>query len=306
MIIWLKKNIKDKLCLGIGIIVVHLLCTYTHAYSRTLEEILKTKELRICVSAYNGSFAVQMDQDCKQNCVFTGPGIKEVLAFVKTLSSDLKINLIPIQWDEQFHNKEGLTVIEDSYTPWSLASGKCDFYPNHLTRNQWREKKLDFIILYKSNMMVVAHKSLKSEIKSIQDLAGKSVAVDKNTSYHTWLVEQNKTVFKSNPMKIRNMITSDSLKEVEAGNIDFTLLDIEVALWETAKRLKNSTILFSVGQPDEIGWAFQKKDKDLQKAVQVFFNEQRSDKTSDLNKIWKEEYGVTLIQLKKLLNCTNY
>lgn len=280
-----------------------LLCpAFSHA--RSLEEIRSSGEFRACISPLTPAYAVQQDPSCRNDCAFSGPIPREVEAFAKWLGGGVRLVMDPVDWDAQFHNDFGQTDRDGSYTPWLLASGRCDAYPSHVTETGWRMKKMDFALLFSSRMMVLVPEKLKSTLKSPADLAGRTAAVEKNTSYHTWLQEQNATTFAKNPVVIKLMSMEDALQAVEDGSADFSLVDADIALWKVAKTSRRVVVAFPVGPVDSIGWAFRKDDHDLRDAVQQFFDAQRENETSDLNRIWKEEFGVTMIQLNALINAT--
>ncbi len=73
-----------------------------------------------------------------------------------------------------------------------------------------------------------------------------------------------------------------------------------MAIWSTRLQ-QQMTVAFPVGATDEIGWAFRKDDKDLQAAVQLFFDEQRKNPGSDFNIIWKKYFGRTLTEFIALM-----
>ncbi|MBF0442876.1 MAG: ABC transporter substrate-binding protein, partial [Oligoflexales bacterium] len=158
-------------------------------YARSLEEIKKTKELRICLVVYPGINYVE-PKDCKEKCKYSGPAYDIANAFADHLK--VKKTYKQITWDEQFYNDQGKTDREGEYTPEHVKTGNCDVYPNNVTKLPWREKKLAFAILFPSRMMVIINKKDKSTIKELKDLAGKSFVTQKDTSFHTWAVEQNK------------------------------------------------------------------------------------------------------------------
>ncbi|MBI3230146.1 MAG: transporter substrate-binding domain-containing protein [Burkholderiales bacterium] len=197
--------------------------------------------------------------------------------------------------------QKGKTVWEDAYTPKLLASGKCDFYPSNLTKTEWRQKKLDFITLFPSRMMVVIPKGKQAQIKDVNDLAGKTAAIEKDTSFHTWLMAQNQAAWSTNPVKLTLLSTQESFAAVEAGTIDFTITDSDIAIWAAHHQFKNSKTAFPVGPADEIGWAFRKEDKDLQAAAQSFFEQQRKNPNSEINQIWKRHFGRSLTEFITLM-----
>ena len=274
------------------------------AGARTLDEIRASGELHACIAPTTPAYAVARDPECRDDCAFSGPVYREVMAFVSYLGNSVRPVFHRLDWDEQFHDQTGQTDREAVYTPYLLTTGKCDVYPTHLTRNEWRSKKLDFAVLFPSRMMVIGHQSRNCILKTPTDLAGKSAAVEKNSSYHTWLMEQNQTTFSNNPVAIRLMSLQEGLNAVENGQVDFTLVDVDVALWEASHSSEKLFVAFPAGPMDAIGWAFDKKDQDLRNAIQSFFDSEAPDENSELNRIWKEEFGVSLVQFQALIEAT--
>ncbi|AZP10966.1 transporter substrate-binding domain-containing protein [Undibacterium parvum] len=277
---------------------------HAHTQARSLSEIIKSKELRVCVVAYHPDFIRAEPENCRGNCKFSGLVFEEIQVFSKFLGPQIQAKFLRLDWDEQFFNKNSEVVRNGIYTPELLASGKCDVYPNNLTRNEWRLKKLDIIYLFPSRMMAIVNKSKQKEYKNLHDLAGKIAAVDKDTSYHTWLGEQNQTGFKENPVKIQIISTHESFVAVDSGKVDFTLADSDLAISATQHELKNSSVSFPVGPTEEIGWGFRKQDRDLQAAAQRFFEDQKERENSEFNQLWKKHFGINLIKFIALVKST--
>ncbi|UTH74663.1 transporter substrate-binding domain-containing protein [Chromobacterium sp. IIBBL 290-4] len=274
------------------------------ASARSLKEVLQSRQLRVCIVPVNSASVIVKPKDCREQCEFSGPVYEEVQAFVRNLGPGIRLKSIRIEWDEQFYDKTGRTDIEGSYTPQLLASGACDIYPSRITKNAWRLKKMDFVTLFPNRMMVVANVSRKAQLKSPADLAGLSAAVDRNTSYHSWLLEQNHGPYAAKPVKITVLKTEDSLRAVDGGKVDFTILDSDIAIWDTRYLLKHTYVAFPIGAMDEIGWAFRKDDKDLQAAAARFFAQQKQDERSELNQIWVRHHGLSLNRFITLVNST--
>src|SRR5262249_36688482 len=180
----------------------------------------------------------------------------------------------------------------------------CDLYPNNLTQNAWRLKKLDFVTLFVSRMMVIVNQAHKARFQTPTALAGKVAAVEKDTSYHSWLQEQNNGVDAAHAVHIQVMRKTDSLQAVDAGTVDFTLVDADGAIWATRHEFKNAVVVFPVGPIEEVGWAFRKEDTDLQAAVQAFFEAQKAMPTSTVNQIWERSFGLTLTKFEQLVRAT--
>ncbi|QEL55142.1 transglycosylase SLT domain-containing protein [Chromobacterium paludis] len=285
--------------------VAIMLAAVAPAEARHLADILKTRQLRVCIAPIHAAVAVATPKGCREQCDFSGPVYEEVLAFARHLGKDIRVKTLRVDWDEQFFDRSGKTDREASYTPQLLANGTCDFYPSRLTKTAWRLKKLDFVTLFPSRMMVVANNAWRGRIRYGAQLAGLRTATEKDTSYHSWLQEQNHTLFASKPIKIELMPMADGLQALNAGNVDFMLLDADMAIWHTHHQLKNTYVAFPVGPKDEIGWAFRKEDKDLQAAVARYFDEQRQNQDSDFNRIWLHYHGRTLTDFIALLAAVN-
>lgn len=276
------------------IVFLALISAPITASGRSLEEIKKTQEIRVCLSPIHPSVCTAQPEGCRDDCQFGGPAYEAAAAFVAHLGGHLAPRFRRVGWDEQFFNKDGVTVQEDTYTPELLASGQCDVYPSNLAKNEWRSKKIDIVTLFPNRRMVVVKRSERDRFRTLADLAGKTAVIEKNTSYHTWLLEQNQGMFASNPMTIRVMPVDDGLRAVMIGEADFTVIDADAAIWALRNQYAEADMAFAVGPTDEIGWAFRKEDKGLQEAARVFSEQQRADKNSELNRIWQKYYGMSL------------
>ena len=193
------------------------------AQARSLAEIQQSKEFRVCIAPIHPALAEVTPPECWEQCTFTGPVYDEVVAFAATLGAEVQLKLRRVVWDTQFHNREGVTVREASYTPALLASGTCDVYPNHLTKRAWRLTKLDIVTLIPNRMMVLVHRTRQAQFRTPADLAGKVAAIEKDVSQHSWLQDENTSTYAANPVRIILMPFNDGIKAVEAGEVDFTL-----------------------------------------------------------------------------------
>ena len=245
------------------------------AWPRSLEEIRKTNELRICVAGSSYELYTAM-----------------ALAFAEHLGVSPRVKRLD-SWDQQFQNDKGVTDKEAAYTPTLMESGDCDCYPNDVVKNDWRLKKLDFVILFRTRMVVVVHKDNQPAYKSVADLAGKNATIQKETSYHSWLETQNAGPLAPSPIRIQFMTTDESMQAVDSKSTDFTIIGADGALNWTRNKVKNVVVAFPIGDTTEVGWAFRKKDRDLQEAVRRFFDSQAAV-GSRFDEIWKEKVGIPL------------
>jgi membrane-bound lytic murein transglycosylase F len=260
------------LCVLIQTVVVHA------ALARSLEEIRKTKEIRFCLAGSGKDFYQ-----------------KNAQAFADYLGNGIQPEFIRFEaWNEQFLNRDGVFVEEGEYTPEPLESCRCDLYPNDLVKLEWREKKLAFVSLFLSRNTIIVNRADTRKYLTVKDLAGKTAGVMNGTSFHTWLEDQNKGVLKNNPAKIVFMPQKEAILAVDKGTVDFAISGADGALWAIKNFSTHAKIAFPVGETTEYGWCFRKEDKDLQSATADFFDSQKNDPDSQLNKNWKEYIGLSI------------
>lgn len=281
-----KSKAKSSAVAQLRLTVTCFICMYfiggstlfSVVEARTLKEIEATKEIRFCLAGSAHDFYR-----------------KNAMALAEYLDNGIHPIFIQFDhWDDQFVNDHGVVIRDGEYTPEPLASGKCDLYPNDLVKVKWRENKIAYVSLFISRNTIIVNKAHMHNIMKPQDLAGKTAAVMKGTSYHSWLDDQNRGRFKDNPIKLVFMPQEEALKAAEAGDVDFGIIGADGALWATKTFAPNIHVAFPVGKTTEYGWCFQKADKDLQEAVEQFFAAQRKSLDSPLNKNWIEHTGLTL------------
>jgi ABC-type amino acid transport substrate-binding protein len=272
------------------------------AQARSLADIKQSGEIRICAALPGPAIGTVEPPDCRGECTVKGPARDLTEAFAQSLGANIKATYRVLVWDEQFHNQAGETVREASYTPALLASGACDVYPNGMVLVEWRLKKLGMVALYPAREMVIIHKSKKDQIRTPADLAGKVAGVTQSASSHVYLEEQNKTVYMDNPIRF-DFRPSQTLRleAVDNGEVDFAIAGSEDALWETRHHLKNSVAAFVVGPVVKVGWGLRQDDKDLQAAVEQFFEAQKASEDSVLNQVWKKTFGLSFANYLRLI-----
>ncbi len=255
----------------------------TAASARSLEEIKASGELRLCVAGSSHELYTM-----------TGKAFAESLGVVANVT---RLG----DWDEQFHHADGVTDKEGAYTPHLMETGACDVYPNDLVIIEWRQKKLDFAVLYHTRMTVVINKSNQGKIKSETDLRGRRAAVMEGTTYHSWMAQKNSTDFADDPIQLTFMPTNDSMLAVDNQQADFTVIGANGALTWTRHKVKNSAVGFFVGPVTQVGWGFRKGDTDLLEAADLFFESQRR-LNSRFDEIWKEKVGMTLSEFNVFIS----
>ena len=255
--------------------------------ARSLSSIIETNEIRFCLAgssqefyrANASAFVTYLNQESKRNIQ------------AKFISFE--------RWNDQFVDNDGVVIRDGEYTPAPLASGKCDLYPNDLVRLGWRESKLAYVDLFLSRNTIISHKSRIAGFRQLGDLAGKTAAVMEGTSYHSWLEEQNRGLFKSNPVQIILLSQKKAIEAVTSNKYDFAITGADGAFWAIKNFAPDAAVAFSFGESRTVmGWCFRKQDTELQEAVRLFFNEQTSWPDSKLNANWKKYIGISLSEFE--------
>lgn len=271
------------------------------AQARSFQDILDSGELRVCFAPIHPSVVQAEPEGCREDCRFSGPAFDAVRAFVDFLGGAVTLRALRIDWDEQFFNDQGRTDRDAAYVPALLDSGTCDLYPNNLTRNAWRLQKMDIVTMFTNRMMVLVHAEDQDAIRGSSEMRGKIAVVETDTSYHTWLQDQNRTTFADEPVDIRLQLTTDALRDLAQGRADFTVIDADAAFWIIRNQFPDLVMAFPVGSMEEVGWGIRKENPELRQALQDFFDQQRAGRDSALNEIWSRHFGMDLNQFISLL-----
>ena len=255
-----------------------LACAGT-AQARTLQEIRRDGELRICVA---GSSAVFYQANGEE--------------FARQLGVRGKTTVLP-SWDRQFHNAQGVTVQDAHYEAALLASGQCDLYPNDLHMTDWRKNKMTLVPYFTTITVVVARPEMRDTLRTTQDLAGHVATVQAGTAYETLLRQLNADTLAQRPMDIQTAPTAQSMRRVAERQADFTVIAAESAFKWVRDDLEDLDLLFAVGDSTEVGWGVATDAVDLQKALTDYFATSRRI-GSRLDLSWRKNYGISLTEFQ--------
>ena len=282
---------------------IALTLTVFGAEARSLAEIQKTNELRACIAFVSPPMGKAQPAGCRDKCdSVTGDVPDLVTAFAQSLGNSIRPKWISIGWEEQFTDQDGKLRKDDAYTPQLLASETCDFYATGFVKTTWRSKKLDFVIHNPTRVTVVVSKTRREAFRSPADLGGKKMATYRQTVYETWALDQNQSAYKEHPIQIQYVLDEgESLKAVEDGTADFTLLLVDSAL-PMLQQSPNTAVAFGVGSVMDSGWSFRKEDKDLQDAAQKFIEAQRAAKESLMNRQFQGTVGMSVNEYTRYVN----
>jgi len=285
---------------GVCLAVSLVLGTLSEAAARPLDEIRRSGELRLCVATSNPPDGVVSPEGCTGYCEFTGLVRDLSDAFAKTLGVSTRFWVS--SWDEFFQNADGVTVKDAAYTPELFVAERCDMIASPLVALDWRLLKMDMTCFVPSRMVIVVPKDRADDFAGIEDLAGKTVAVEQSMSLHSWIEDQNATVLAADPVEISFRDYKDSIAAVDAGEVDFTVVAILDALWQTRHQAENAVVAFAVGPIDEGCWGYPKGADDMAAEMAAFFADQRGDADSDLNRIWTEYFGYSFFEFLRIVS----
>lgn len=271
------------------LLILLLIPLVSWAKPRTYEEILKSKELRIC-------YALWLSKDTLKD--FPSPYKEMAEAFAK------KKNLTPkfkeILWGDQFKNSEGKTLQGETYTPDLFDSQQCDMYSTNISPLEWRKKLMDLNWIYISSLTAVVRKVDKKKFKTINDLKSKTVYVVPNTTYHEWLLNFQKTLSDSEKIKIIEVLEGGTIAHLLNKDADFILFETQNALYSKTHISQDVAIGFTIGKPMESGWGFPKGSDEFKSETVKFFENEKTSPDSEVNQIYKKYFGMTLIDYEKL------
>ncbi len=256
--------------------VISCLVAGTSVQARTLSDIEQSGVLRLCVAGSSAAFY-------RSN----GEALAKAMG-LKPEVTELK------EWDIQFQNDQGVVVKEATYVARLLASGDCDVFPNDLHVLDWRATKMDLVPLYTSRKVVVANRR-QTDLASVDDLKGHTAAVQKQTSYDTWLLEQNKTRFGSAPIAIRYMPTAEAIAVVASEAADFTVIAAESAFKWVRADLDHLDILFAVDKPVAVAWGIHPQATGLRARLEQYFKKS-ARLGSELDRSWSKQYGISFME----------
>jgi len=183
----------------------------------------------------------------------------------------------------------------------SLNSGKGAFIAAGMTVTPSRENLVDFSFSYMDTQQyVIVHKS-DYRIKAMGDLAGRVVHVRRGTSYEERLRE-----LKARGLDIKikfhdDTPTEELIRMVAEREIEITIADSNVALLNR-RYYPDVRMLFSISEPQRIGWAVKKGETALLDQINRFFEKMKKERR--LTRIYKKYYSA--VELFDYLDLKKY
>ena len=270
----IRQKLPQRRLLCTGML---MLACVTAAQGRTLQEIRRDGELRICVAGSSAAFYQANGED-----------------FARHLGVRGKTTVLP-SWDRQFHNTQDVTVQDAPYEAALLVKGECDLYPNDLHMIEWRKNKMALVPYFTTRTVVVARPEMRDTLRTTQDLAGHVATVQAGTAYETLLRELNADTLAQRPVDIQTAPTAQSMRRIAERQADFTVIAAESAFKWVRDDMDNLDLLFAVGDGIEVGWGVGSDASDLQNALADYFAASRRV-GSRLDMSWRKNYGISLAE----------
>ena len=174
-----------------------------------------------------------------------------------------------------------------------LASGNIDCIWNGFTISS-REDKYTWTDAYMENDQVVVVKN-GSSIKTLADLAGKKVAVQKDSSGLA-AVEEKADLKASLGELIQVDTYLNAMMELETGSVDAIVMDEIVARYEIKTSGKDFAILDEIVASETYGVGFKLGNTELCEKVQKTLEEMAADGTlASISNKWFDE-DITIIK----------
>jgi membrane-bound lytic murein transglycosylase F len=182
-------------------------------------------------------------------------------AFARHLVVDLKVSAPG--WEEMFE---------------MLAEGRGDVIAASVTRTPRRNSRFDFSDGYLTIQQHIIVHQRNRDIRSIEDLNGRTVHVRSGTSYEQRLEELISEGLAVNLIRIRNVPTEELIRQVAESEIEITVADTNVAQLNR-RYYPDVDVRFPISERQVIAWAVRKGDQALLTQINRFFTKIFNDGT---------------------------
>ena len=171
-----------------------------------------------------------------------------------------------------------------------LKSRRYDLIISSMNVTPDRAKEADFVEYFKMSQVFVTKKG--QLIKKKEDLVGKVLAVQADTTSHTWAEKEQKAGLKVKEVKAYKLAT-DAFAAVKAGHAEVTVMDEPVGRYYAKQDPQTFEVTGEAIAAEPVGIAFHKDDKDLTDAVAKAVGEIRTDGT--YKKLSTKWFGTELV-----------
>lgn len=172
---------------------------------------------------------------------------------------------------------------------------QVDVYADNFTYLPWRSQILNQIKTVPVSTVIV--QALGSNIEKMEDLDGKIVALNRDTSYEMVLENIVKTY--NVDVEIYDVFSdAEGYDAIEKGYADFSIVDSDIAFL-VLKQYENLEISLQASETAFIGWAVKKEDVIFASILEKYFMAMKSSGKFDA--YWEQSYGVSYPEYMRLL-----
>lgn len=165
----------------------------------------------------------------------------------------------------------------------NLAQGRFDMVASAATITPEREGTVAFSVPYfNADQSLMVKKG--SDIKTVDDLAGKVIGAQLGTTGATYAKDETK----AETVRTYDLI-DDAFKALQAGQIEAVINDFPVSKYAEQSK-PELVVVQTIATGEEYGLAFAKKSTELRRAVRDALNELKKDGTyEDIYRKWFKE-----------------
>lgn len=271
----------------------------TAAAAAPLEQILERGSIRICIALIDPLLTRVEPAGCTADCRHAGVIVEEARAFATALGVEPRFRTVG--WSEQFADASGEVRREAGYTPALLADGTCDLFVSNLARLPWRLTKLEIVPRFDSRMIALIRTDDAERIRRIDDLEGLTIGVAEQSSFHSWVLEQNSSIFAERPIHIVPATGQEPLRALRRGEVDFILTDADIAISSLRASASEVQVAFAIGPVQQIGWGLAHGSPALEERIAAFFAAEKAELSSPTNRAWVDAFGVSLAEFDAMV-----
>lgn len=170
-----------------------------------------------------------------------------------------------------------------------LTSKRYDVIISSMNITEDRKKTADFVEYVKMSQLFVCKQGVN--VTKEQDLAGKSVAVQADTTSYEFLESKKKEGIAIGEVKAFKLAT-DAFAALKAGQAEAIVIDEPVGRYYVKQDPAMFVITGRAMAPEPVGVALRKEDAELTKEIGRIVDEMRADGT--LKKISEKWFGAEL------------
>ena len=170
----------------------------------------------------------------------------------------------------------------------TLNADKGDFIAASFSATPLRKKRMAFSGEYLAiRQMAILHTN-NYQINKLNDLTGKTIHVRRGTSYEERLNELRNEGLNINIKLYNDIPTEELIRMVGEKEIEITIADSNVALLNR-RYYPDVRIAFPIEEPQSLGWAVRRGEKDLLRKINAFFKKIKEDGTFE--KLYDKYYA---------------